>query len=292
MSDEMIVLDDGGKMPRPKVDYHGFALGNVECAVLEGGRRGYIYRGLREALGIRRNIPVPAFERFCAEIAPNALPTLTNSASRFEVTLPGGQSAIWVEAGILTQVANGVIRSALAGKLRANRRHMIEPCMAIMEALGHTGEVALIDEATGYQHHRAPDALQDLYSRLISEKESTWERRFHPSFYAPICKLFNIPYGNKHRPLPSIIGQITERFVYLAVFPKEVVEEIKARRKSEKLFQWLEKDGLKLLEKQRDAVAAIASSSVDYRDFEARCAQAFHRPGQQLSIIYPQGGPH
>lgn len=293
MSQEMIVPDDDGKMPRPKVDYHGFALGNVECAVLEGGRRGYIYRGLREALGIRRNIPVPAFERFCAEIAPNALPTLTNSASRFEVTLPGGQSAIWVEAGILTQVANGVIRSALAGKLRANRRHMVEPCMAIMEALGRTGEAALIDEATGYQYAREPDALQDLFAKLISETSATWKRRFHPEYYSALCRLFGFDYGAQHRPLPSIIGKITEQHVYLTVFPKEIIAEIKARKESEKIHQWLTADGgLKLLEKQRDAVTTIAQSSLDYRDFEARCAQAFHRPGQQLSMIYPKRPPH
>jgi len=277
------------KSERLKVEYHGFAVGGVECAVLPDGRRGYIYRGLREALGIRRNIPVPAFDRFCAEIAPNALKRLTNSASRFEVTLPGGQTGIWIEAGILTQIANGVIRSALAGKLRANRKHMIEPCMALMDALGETGEVALIDEATGYQYHREPDALQDLFGRLIRETAADWEKRFHPEFYAPLCKLFGFRYEGRHRPLPSIIGKITEQHVYLTIFPKEIVDEIRARRKSGALHPWLtEGHGLRMLEKQRDAVAAIAASSVDYRDFEARCAQAFHKPGQQLSMIYPQ----
>ncbi|KOR27382.1 hypothetical protein TI03_07025, partial [Achromatium sp. WMS1] len=33
-------------------------------------------------------------------------------------------------------------------------------CQAILQALSKTGEVALIDEVTGYQYQRAPDALQ------------------------------------------------------------------------------------------------------------------------------------
>ena len=32
------------------------------------------------------NIPVPAFDRFCAEIAPNALQPMKKSGSRFEVS--------------------------------------------------------------------------------------------------------------------------------------------------------------------------------------------------------------
>lgn len=289
MSDDITEAPESGKPERPKVEYHGFAVGGVECAVLADGRRGYIYRGLREALGIRRNIPLPAFQRFCSEIAPNALERLNNSASRFEVTLPGGQTGIWIEAGILTQVANGIIRTALSGKLRANRKHMIEPCMALMDALGETGEVALIDEATGYQYHREPDALQDLFARLVSNTAADWKRRFHPAYYSALCRLFGFAYEGKHRPLPPIIGKITEQHVYLTVFPKEIVAEIRARKQSEKLHQWLTKgEGLQMLEKQRDAITTIAASSVDYRDFEARCAQAFHKPGQQLSMIYPR----
>jgi len=33
---------------------------------------------------MRYNIPVPAFERFCIEIAPNALKYINNSGSHFE----------------------------------------------------------------------------------------------------------------------------------------------------------------------------------------------------------------
>lgn len=262
---------------------------SVECAVLDDGRRGYVMRGLRSAIGVKRNIPVPAFERFCAEIAPKALEIMNKSGSRFEVIMPHGGTAVWVEAGILTQLANGVVRAAITGKLRANRMHMVDPCLAIMDALGNVGETALIDEATGYQYRRAPNALQDLFSKLIREKAADWEKRFHPEFYSAVCKLFGFKYGEKHRALPPIVGKITSDWIYEVIFPQEIIAEIRSRQKSEKLHQWLEDGGLNLLEKQRDAVMMIARSSVDYKDFEARCSVAFYKPGMQTKINFPTG---
>ena len=63
-----------------------------------------------------------------------------------------------------------------------------------MRALATTGEVALIDEATGYQHHRAPDALQELISKLLRQSCASWERRFHPDYYRAIYRLFGWKY--------------------------------------------------------------------------------------------------
>lgn len=262
----------------------------VECAVLNDGRRGYVMRGLRTAIGMKTNVPLPAFDRFCAEIAPNALKIMEKTSSRFEVSMPNGAVGIWVEAGVLTQLASGVVRAALTGKLRANRKHMVDPCLAIVDALGNVGETALIDEATGYQYHRAPDALQDLISRIIREEASDWEQRFHPEYYSAVCRVIGVPYGNKHRALPPLVGKITRDWVYDVILPAEIMGEIKSRGRSEKIHQWLTKeDGIRLLERQKEQVTTIAKSSVDYRDFEARCSAAFHKIGQQVKMNFPQG---
>ncbi|WP_454915009.1 P63C domain-containing protein [Xanthobacter sediminis] len=279
---------------RPRVIHHGPAnLGpgvTVDCAVLADGRRGYVQRSLRQAIGIKWNMPVPSFVGFCGEIAPNSLSYFGKTSSGLEVVMPNGATGLWVEMGILTALASGVLKAALGGTLRANRQHLVAPCLAIIEALGTTGEAALIDEATGYQYHREPDALQDLFSLLIRQSASDWERRFPPDYYAALCRLFGFKYGNKHRPLPHVVSQITLDWVYLTVFPPELVAEIKARRKAEKLHQWLTANGgLQLLERQRDAVTALAKSSVDYADFKARCTSAFPKAGQQVIFVWPEG---
>ncbi|WP_454916534.1 P63C domain-containing protein [Xanthobacter sediminis] len=279
---------------RPRVIHHGPAkLGpgvTVDCAVLADGRRGYVQRSLRQAVGFKGAMTVLDFARFCGEIAPNSLPYFGNASFGCEVEMPNGATGLWVEAGILTEVACGVLDAALDGKLGAKRQHLIGPCRAILKALGKTGEAGLIDEATGYQYHREPNALQDLFSLLIRQSASDWERRFPPDYYAALCRLFGFKYGNKHRPLPHVVSQITLDWVYLTVFPPELVAEIKARRKAEKLHQWLTANGgLQLLERQRDAVTALAKSSVDYADFKARCTSAFPKVGQQVIFVWPEG---
>lgn len=280
------------KKERPRVVYHGPArIGDgieVQCAVLDDGRRGYISRTLQEAIGFKDKNRSGRFAAFVAEIAPKPMKENGESEWPIEVVMPHGGIGHWTEAGILTDVASGVIGAALEGNLHASRRHLVAPCHTIMKALAKTGEVALIDEATGYQYHRAPDALQDLFTRLIRQTASDWERRFHPEYYRALCKLFGINYGNQHRVLPGVIGQITLNWIYEVIFPPEILAEVKRRKKSEKLHQWLTKDGgLALLEKQRDAVMMIARSSVDYPDFQARCSVAFYKPGQQTALVYP-----
>lgn len=279
---------------RLRVTHHGVAKNGTECAVLSDGRRGYVMRSLQRAIGMTGQNRVMQFRSFVADFAPNALMYMGETGYATEVSMPHGGVAKWVEAGILTELASGVIEAALDGRLGKRRAHLIAPCRELLKALGKTGEAALIDEATGYQYHRAPDALQDLFSRLIRETASDWEIRFHPEYYAALCKLFNFSYEGRHKALPPVIGKITNDWVYMVVFPTEIVEELRARRDSKdaraKLHQFLTgQGGLPLLEKQRDAVMMIARSSVDYRDFEARCSVAFYRPGHQTKMVFPSG---
>lgn len=290
---KMAVAPDKGK--RPKVTHYGnielLPGANFECAVLEDGRRGFIQRQMLQSIGFAANNPRNRFERFCAKIGiqpPEKVDEI--GVTGLEVDMPHGGSASWVPCEVLTDVVRAGMIAYGGGKLTAQQAHIGKRCVSLGTALIGVGLTSLIDEATGYQYAREPAALQDLFGRLIRQTAKDWERRFHPEFYRAVCGLFGIQYGNRHRALPSVIGQITERFVYLPVFPKEIVAEIKARKNSETLHQWLTDDcGLRLLEKQINDVTAIARSSVDYKDFEARCSQAFYKPGQQLSMIYPQG---
>jgi len=92
---------------RPRVTHYGTAhIGNniaYDCAVLEDGRRGYMMSTLQPAIGIRRKYRIAHFERFCAEIAPNALKHMNKSGSRFEVTMPHGGM------GILPKLASACV---------------------------------------------------------------------------------------------------------------------------------------------------------------------------------------
>ena len=274
----------------PRATHYGaikFGDMQIECAVLPDGSRHYVQRALHKALGFA-NTSGSRFANFMAKFAPNALNKMGETESPILAILPDGYRAKLYRSGILTEVASGVVDAALDGNLSEKHAHLLGPCRAIYKALARTGEEALIDEATGYQYHREPNALQDLFTKLILKTAPDWERRFQPDYYRAVCKLFGFPYGEKHRPLPGVIGQITLRWVYGAVFPPEIVEEIRTRKKSEKLHQWLTADGLRLLDQQIKFITMLAETSTDPRDFEARCIARWGIPGQQLAMIFPR----
>lgn len=277
------------KSEHPSVRYYGtIHIGSIalECVVLADGKSGYVQRQFLEAIGLHGKNLSHRFRSFLTEIAPNALKTLEKSESPV-VKMPSGGNANFIPSGVLTEVVAGVMDAAIDGTLHTQRQHLIKPCQAIYRALAKTGEEALIHEATGYQYHRSPDALQDLFARLIRQTAGDWERRFHPDFYEAIYGLFGWQY-DPAKPKPFIVGRITLEWVYEPVFPAEILVEIKERQGSEKMHQWLtEEGGLQLMEKQRDAVMMIARSSVDYADFEGRCKVAFFKRGQ-MPILYPR----
>lgn len=258
----------------------------IDCVVLDDGTRGYIQKQLNQAIGIKFGRGSQGRD-FLAKFAPNYLSLREKTDVVMAVKMPHGGHANIYRAGILSELPMNVIKAALSGDLHHKQRHIVPHCVAIAEALAKTGEIALIDEATGYQYHREPDALQDLIGRLIREHCADWERRFHPDYYASLFRLFGWTYkGQAQRP--AVIGQITDQLVYGVIFPPNVMAEIRARRSENpvKLHQWLKDGGLSLLEKQIAAVRMMADSSTDYQDFKNRCIVTFKIPGQ-AGFVFP-----
>ncbi len=98
--------------------------------------------------------------------------------------------------------------------------------------------------------------------------------------------LFGWHYQGHQQNPPAVIGQITLRWVYDVIMPREIIEEIRNRKRlSDKAHQWLSEGGLALLEKQIHAVTMIARSSMTYRDFDTRCATAFGSQPLQMTLF-------
>jgi hypothetical protein len=235
-------------------------------------------------LGFHENNSGHRFRQILADFAPNSLSELDKFDS--PICLPSGRRAQFFPAGVITKIASGVIDAALNQTLHRARQKLVPNCMKIMHSLATTGEVALIDEATGYQHHRAPDALQELISKLLRQSCASWERRFHPEYYRAIYRLFGWRYQGHEQNPPHIVGQITLRWVYGPVLPQDLLGEIRSRKGiSQKHHQWLSGQGLAHLESQIHAVTAVARSSTSYRDFSRRCEAAFAGGSLQLDLL-------
>ena len=260
--------------------------GDLDCeaVVLTSGERGYVRKQVAKLLGVHENNTGHRFRQILADFSPKSLSELDKFES--PISLPSGRRAQFFPAGVITQIASGVIDAALDHTLHRARRKLVPNCMKIMRALATTGEVALIDEATGYQHHRAPDALQELISKLLRQSCASWERRFHPDYYRALYRLFNWRYQGHEQNPPHVIGQITLRWVYGPVLPEDLLGEIRNRKGiSQKHHQWLSEQGLAHLESQIHAVTAIARSSMNYRDFARRCEAAFAGAALQLGLL-------
>ena len=260
--------------------------GDLQCeaVVLNGGERGYVRRQLMMLLGFAERQRGDRFAGFLREIAPNSLSSLNKQEAT--ILLPSGQKAQFFPSGIIADVASAVVNAAIDGTLHKARRGIVPNCMKIMRALATTGEVALIDEATGYQYHRAPDALQELISKLLRQTCASWERRFHPDYYRALYRLFGWKYQGHDQNPPHVVGQITQRWVYGSVLPATLIDEIRARKDiSQKHHQWLSDQGLAHLESQIHAVTAIARSSMSYPDFKRRCEAAFAGAALQLGLL-------
>ena len=260
--------------------------GDLDCeaVVLNGGERGYVRRQLMMLLGFAERQRGDRFAGFLREIAPNSLSLLAKSSG--PILLPSGRQTQFFPAGIIADVASAVVNAAITGTLHRARQGIVGNCLTIMRSLATTGEVALIDEATGFQHHRAPDALQELISKLLRQSSSSWERRFHPDYYRALYRLFGWKYQGHDQNPPHVVGQITQRWVYGPVLPATLIDEIRARKGiSQKHHQWLSDQGLARLETQIHAVTAIARSSTCYRDFDRRCEAAFAGGALQLALL-------
>jgi len=265
-------------LPLRRVTHYGTVhFGEIGCeaVVLNDGTRGFVQRQFAQLLGYRQKTPGRQWSNFLAHFAPNALAANENSLVR-KVQMPNGPHAGFISADVVMEMVDGVIDAALAGNLHSKQKRALAACRRIQKAMAKVGLNALIDEATGYQYHRAPDALQALFSKLLRQQAAAWERRFHPNFYRAIYRLFGWTYRGHEQNPPSIVGQITYDWVYAPVMPIAMIDELRSRKAlSDKHHQWLNADGLRLLENQISAVTAIACCSRDYKDFRNRCSAAF-----------------
>lgn len=280
MSNEKQMIESEQSTSPVKVTHYGtihIGLVDVDCMVTENGDRGYALKQLANTVGFLKERPDrSAFGSFLEKIAPNALDLFNKSLPR-TVSLPTGGTASFIPVGILTEIVAGVVDAALEGRLKYNQQHILPRCRAIYRALAKTGEAALIDEATGYQNSRESDAMQLLFMKLLRKSHSTWEQRFNQDFYAALHRMMGWTL-DREKNSPQFIGWLTMEYIYKPIFPEEIIKEIKTRKGTEKMHQWLnENNGMPLLEKQRDTVTVIAQSSKDYVDFKTRCGMVFNR---------------
>lgn len=292
----------------PKATHQGeLVIGDIKipCAVLEDGRRVITEHGVATALGSRSGAskrlkkssendgaPLPVFlapsqlkEHITEELLSGPLQAITYKTGRRHVT--------GYNAEVLPSACDIWLRAREAGSLQKQQLGRAQNAEILMRGLAHVGIVALIDEATGYQHERDRDELHKLLAVYLSKERLAWAKRFPDEFYRQIYRLkkWAWPSGVKRTPL---IGKITNKIVYERL-PNGVIEELQSRnptnpgtgKRKWRHHQFLSEDiGQPDLRDHLLQLIAIMRVSSTWNAFESNLKKAFPRSGDQLELDF------
>lgn len=257
----------------------------LECYVLEDGRRVFAKRGMARAIGLKSEggnafLKTLSGKKVGSEISDELRENLENPII---FNIVGADPGHGYEAEVLVEVCKAVIRADEAGKLIDSQKPMAAQARAIVNALAKVGIAALIDEATGYQTERSPDALRLLVQAYIEQEKREWEKEFPDDFYLTLNKVYGSdPYIAKASGAlvinkPQHFGNFTNKYVYGPLEDGEVLKELQrlnpkiagSGSRRDKLHSYLSKGyGLEKVREQRQEVLTMLKLSDDIDDFK------------------------
>jgi len=154
---------------------------------------------------------------------------------------------IGYNAEILSHICDGFLKARDAGVLTETQQPFADISDVLVRSLAKVAIIALIDEATGYQHERDADALSKLLKLYIAEELMPWQKRFPQSYYEELCRLNGWPKEYIFKR-PSVVGTWTNKLIYEQM-PPGVLEELKRKtpksakgNRTNRYFQWLSED--------------------------------------------------
>jgi hypothetical protein len=272
----------------------------IECAVLADGRRVLSERAFVQALG-RARPGGQTYQRRAGDHLPIYLalrrlkPFVPDGLSVATVPYVGlGQSSLahGIDATAIPAVCEVWLRARDAGVLQAQQLPTAQRADIIMRGLAQTGIIALVDEATGYQHERARDALAKILESFIAKELAAWAKRFPDEFYALLHKLRGLPQEASRHPM--YFGHLTNDIVYQRLAPG-VLEDLRQKipikngRRGAKHHQWLTADmGHPKLQAHLSSVIALMKLAPDYETFIHYLDRVAPRFGNTLELPLPQ----
>ncbi len=280
----------------------------IPCAVLEDGTRVLTEHGITTALGSRSGAakrlkraesagraPLPVFvasKNLMPFISSELLVGLTQPL-KFKVgkVTPNG-----FPATLLPKICEVWLSAREAGALNRQQEAKCREAEIIMRGLAHTGIIALVDEATGYQYDRDRQELQKILAAYISAELMPWTKMFPDEFYKELFRLRGWQYAPLSVKRPIYVGKLTNELIYEKL-PDGVLDQLRhknpvipnTRRRKHKFFQFLTEDvGNPHLQKQLVAVITLMKVSPGWKEFARLFARAFPEPNQPQDLPFPE----
>lgn len=226
----------------PKANYKGeIVIGDLKipCAVLDNGKRVLSETGITNAIlgtasGASRRLkkehkeagaPLPVF------IAPKNLKpfvdkALDGGALDPILYLDGKRVVSGFDASILPTVCDIWLNAREANVLQKQQLDKALKAETLMRGLAHTGIIALVDEATGYQAERDQNELQRFLALYLSEERLKWAKMFPDEYYKQLFRLRGWTYTPLSVKRPKLVGKLTNDLVYKKL-PANVLDELR-----------------------------------------------------------------
>jgi hypothetical protein len=294
-----------GEVQLPLATHQGrMALGGLEldCYVLEDGRRVFHKRGMARALGMKSeggNVFLRAMQRkgLGSELGDELLEKIENPINFKPMSLDLGHG---YEANVLVDICKVIVKAADAGKLTASQEGLVAQAKIIIQALAKIGVVALIDEATGYQVERSPTALRILVQQYIEAEKREWEKQFPDEYYNELNRIYGsqrltkTSSGAVIQNRPQHFANFTRSYVYHPLENGAVLEELDrvnpklgntGTRRSRFHQHLTEGYGIEKLKRQVQEVMTLLAVSDSVGQFKRFFYKRFPKSGTQMDFL-------
>ena len=251
--------------PSPFAKYSGIlGLSNakVNCYVLDTEERVITLGATVKAIAKRDHSKLGEY------IGVKALKSYINSklilGEVIVFNIPGTQlKGKGLSAETFLDICTAYVDTFAANNLETDRQKEIAiQCSMLLASCAKIGLIALIDEATGYQHDRKPDALTIKMQAFFSPELREWEKTFPDELWEEFGRLTNWHGALHHRP--KWWGKLVIELIYESL-DHDVAEHLKNNKPPPKhglnYHQWLSSDfGLNALVIQINQVIGIAKT--------------------------------
>lgn len=214
--------------------------------------------------------------------------------SRYYYKVGSGAVAYGLRGELYPMICDVFLKARDARALLDSQEEIAKSADILMRALAHTGIIALIDEATGYQHKRPVNALAKILEAFIAKELQPYVPTFPVGFYEQLFRLRGLNYEVDSVRRPQYFGWLTNDIIYKRLAPnvlselKKIARRNEAGRPTHKYFQRLSANmGYPKLREHMGAVVAIMKLSKDYADFIGKLDSIAPRYGQNMMLPFP-----
>src|SRR5437868_6093498 len=217
---------------------------------------------------------------------------------RYAYRVPTGAIAHGLRGELYPMICDVFLKARDNNALLEDQVDFAKSADILVRALAHTGIIALIDEATGYQYTRPVNALAKILEAFIAKELQPYVSTFPPAFYEQLFRLRGLDYKIDSVQRPQYFGWLTNDIVYKRLAPNVLSELKKVTVRNEqgrpvhKYFQRLTANvGYPKLREHLGAVVAVMKLSENYQDFIAKMDSMYPRYGQNLLLPFTDGKP-